>query len=212
MRVTIIGTGNMARGIGSRAIAGGHDVTVVGKDAESAEGAAADLREMDGGGSVETAVESDAIGGDLVVLAVYYDDARAAVEHYADQLSGKVVVDITNPVNESLDGLVVPPDGSASEELAKLAGDARFVKAFNTTFAGTLREGGVGGQPLDVLLVGDDEDAKRAVAKLVQDGGLNPVDAGALARARELEALGLLHMSIQGELGTGYGSAVKFVS
>jgi predicted dinucleotide-binding enzyme len=212
MQVTIIGTGNMARGIGSRAIAGGHDVTVVGKDGESAEEAAADLREMDGDGSVQTAVESDAIGGDLVVLAVYYDDARAAVEHYAAQLSGKTVVDITNPVNESVDALVVPPDASASEELAKLAGEANFVKAFNTTFAGTLREGGVGGHPLDVLIAGDDKGAKRAVAKLVQDGGLNPVDVGALGRARELEALGLLHMSIQGELGTGYGSAVKFVS
>jgi hypothetical protein len=62
---------------------------------------------------------------------------RAAVEQYADQLAGKVVVDITNPVNETFDGLVVPPDGSATQELATIAGDARMVKAFNTTFAGT---------------------------------------------------------------------------
>jgi 8-hydroxy-5-deazaflavin:NADPH oxidoreductase len=209
MDVTIIGTGNMARGVGSRVLAGNHGLTVVGKDAESAEAVASDLG---AGGSVATAVTGDAIGGDVVVLAVYYDDARAAVEQYADQLSGRVVVDVTNPVNATFDALVVPPDGSATQELARLAPGARFVKAFNTTFATTLTAGEVAGQPLDVFLAGDDEDARDAVATLARDGGLNPVDAGGLHRARELEAAGLLHMSIQGSLGTGFGSALKVVA
>ncbi len=139
MHVTIIGTGNMSRGIGTRALAGGNDVTVVGKDTEAAEEAVAALREAGGNGSVRAGVETDPLEGDLVVLAVYYDDARAAVERLGDGLAGKTVVDITNPVNESFDGLVVPPDGSATQELAKLAPDASFVKAFNTTFSGTLR-------------------------------------------------------------------------
>ena len=82
----------------------------------------------------------------MVVLAVYYPDARSFVEEHGDQLAGKVVVDITNPVNETFDGLVVPPDSSATAELAALAPEARFVKAFNTTFATTLREGEVSGQ------------------------------------------------------------------
>ena len=135
-------------------------------------------------GEVSTAVSGDRLDGDVVVLAVYYPDAREAVEQYRDQLSGKPVVDITNPVNESYDALVVPPDGSATQELAQLAPDARFVKAFNTTFANTL----------------------------ARDGGLNPVDCGAGHRARELEALGLLHMSVQGSLGTGYASTVKILA
>jgi predicted dinucleotide-binding enzyme len=75
------------------------------------------------------------------VLAVYYPDARDAVEQYREQLAGKTVLDITNPVNESFDGLVVPPDGSATRQLSELAPDANFVKAFNTTFANTLRQG-----------------------------------------------------------------------
>jgi predicted dinucleotide-binding enzyme len=74
-----------------------------------------------GEGTVKTAVAGDPLQAEVVVLAVYYPDARAAVEPYADQLGGKVVVDITNPVNETLDGLVVPPDGSATNELAGLA-------------------------------------------------------------------------------------------
>jgi len=209
MDVTIIGTGNMARGVGRRVLEGGHRLTVVGKDEQRAQGVADDLREA---GEVATAVAGDPIEGDVVVLAVYYPDAREAVEQYRDQLAGKTVVDITNPVNETYDALVVPADGSATQELAQLAPDAHFVKAFNTTFANTLTSGEVAGQPLDVLLAGDDERAKDAVATLASDGGLNPIDAGPQARARELEALGLLHMSVQGQLGTGYASTVKILA
>lgn len=208
MHVTLIGTGNMARGLGSRVLAGGHALTVVGKDAQPAEAVAADIG---GQGTVGTAVAGDPIEGEVVVLAVYYPDARDAVERYAEQLAGKVVVDITNPVNETLDGLVVPPDGSATDELARLAPDARFVKAFNTTFAGPLTQGEVAGQTLDVLIAGDDEDAKAQVAALARDGGLNPIDVGPQARARELEATGLLHMGVQDTLGTGFASALKIV-
>ena len=120
-----------------------------------------------------------------------------------------MVVDITNPVNETFDGLVTPPDGSAAQELAALASGARLVKAFNTTFATTLRAGDVAGQPLDVFMAGDDDHAKRAVAQLAEDGGLRPVDVGPLGRARELEAAGFLHMTVQGTLGTGFSTALK---
>jgi predicted dinucleotide-binding enzyme len=86
------------------------------------------------------------------------------------------------------------------------------VKAFNTTFAGTLIAGEVSGTPLDVFVAGDDDDAKATVAGLVKDGGLTAIDAGPLKRARELEAAGLLHMAIQGPLGTGFGSALKVLA
>ena len=95
MDVTIIGTGNMARGIGSRVLAGGHELAVGGRRSESAEEVVADL----GGGSVASEA-----GGDVVVIAVYYDDARQAADEHREQLSGKVAVDITNPVNETFDG------------------------------------------------------------------------------------------------------------
>jgi 8-hydroxy-5-deazaflavin:NADPH oxidoreductase len=209
MEITIIGTGNMARGIGSRVLAGGHDLTVVGKDSGSAEAVAADIG---GAGSVRTAVAGDPIEGEIVVLAVYYPDARGVAEQYADQLAGKVVVDITNPVNETFDGLVVPPDGSATAELAALAGGARWVKAFNTTFAAPLTAGEVAGHKLHVLIAGDDEEAKGKVAALARDGGLNPIDVGPLKRARELEAAGLLHMGVQSSLGTGFASALVIVA
>jgi 8-hydroxy-5-deazaflavin:NADPH oxidoreductase len=212
MDVTIIGTGNMARAIGTRVHAGGHNLTIVGKDAERAEEVATELQEAGGNGSIATAVAGDELSGDVVVLAVYYPDARGAVEQYGDKLSGKVVVDITNPVNDTFDGFVVPPDSSATQELSELAPEAHWVKAFNTTFAGTLSAGEVAGQPLDVLIAGDEDDAKAAVGTLVRDGGLNPIDAGPRHRARELEALGFLHMTLQDRLGTGFGSTVKIIA
>jgi 8-hydroxy-5-deazaflavin:NADPH oxidoreductase len=209
MDVTIIGTGNMARGIGARLVAGGHRVTVLGKEPGDAE---AVVKELGGDGATQAGRSGEPITDDVVVLAVYYPDAKAAVEQYGGGLSGKVLIDITNPVNETVDGLVTPPDGSAAQELAASAPGARVVKAFNTTFAGTLIDGQVAGQPLDVFLAGDDEEAKASVSKLVEDGGLRPIDAGPLRRARELEAAGLVHMSAQNTLGTGFASALKILA
>jgi 8-hydroxy-5-deazaflavin:NADPH oxidoreductase len=211
MDVTIIGAGNMGRGIGTRLVAGGNRVKVLDTDPEQARelaGGASDGGRAEGGGAGE------ALTGDVVVLAVWYGPARSAIEQYGDQLDGKVVIDITNPVDvETFDGLVTPPESSAAEELAKLApSGARFVKAFNTTFAGTLVEGRVAGEPLDVFIAGDDDAAKDIVAELARAGGLNPIDAGPLRRARELERLGFLHMTLQDTLGTGYASAIKVLS
>ena len=111
MDVAIIGTGNMARGIGSRLVAGGHEVTVLGRETADAE---AVVQEIGGADSVKTGRSGEPIAADVVVLAVYYPDAKAAAEGYGDSLAGKVVVDITNPVNETFDGLVTPPDSSAA--------------------------------------------------------------------------------------------------
>jgi 8-hydroxy-5-deazaflavin:NADPH oxidoreductase len=191
---TLIGTGNMARGIGSRVLAGGHDLTVVGNDGQRAEAVAGDIA---GAGTVETAVAGDPIEGEVVVLAVYHPHARAAVEQCADPLAGKVVVDITNRVNATFDGLVAPPDGSATSERASLAPRVRFVKAFNTTFAGPLTQGEVAGQPLDGLIAGDDDEAQSEVAALARDGRLKPINVGPQARACELEATRLLHMEFR---------------
>ena len=103
--------------------------------------------------------------------------------------------------------------GRLAEELAAaLPANARVVKAFNTTFSGTLVEGQVAGQPLDVFLAGDDEGAKETVAQLVRDGGLRAIDVGPLERARELEGLGLLGITLQQPLGLNFQSAWKLIS
>lgn len=209
MRITIVGTGKMARGIGTRAVAGGNDVTLIENEPGAAEKLAAELGEV-GGGSARS---GDRVEGDVVVLAVPYAAAGEVVGRLADELDGKVVVDITNPVDFSSFEPLAVEAGSAAEEIAAAAPEgAKVVKAFNTTFARTLGAGEVAGQPLDVFIAGDDEDAKRTVADLAEAGGLRPIDAGPLARARQLEALGYLHMALQEPLGTGFTSAVKVLA
>jgi 8-hydroxy-5-deazaflavin:NADPH oxidoreductase len=173
--VSIIGTGNMGQ-----AIAG-----IVGKS----------------GNTVELLGENDTAKpatGDVVVLAVPYPAVADVVAQRGDQLAGKVVVDITNPLDfATFDSLVVPADSSAAAEIAGKLPQSRVVKAFNTTFAATLASGTVGGQqPTTVLIAGDDADAKSLLAGIVTAAGLRAIDAGSLRRARELEALGFLQLTL----------------
>ena len=207
MDITIIGTGNMARGIATRALAGGHTVTLRGTAPDKAQALAAELS-----GSVESGVVGDPLSGDVVVLAIPYGAVAEVLGTYGGQLDGKVLVDITNPVDFSTFTPLEIEAGSAAQEIARKAPGANVVKAFNTTFAGTLAEGQVAGQPLDVLLASDDADAKGTVSRLVEDGGQRAIDAGPLARAHELEAVGYLHMALQQSLGTEFGSAFKVLA
>jgi predicted dinucleotide-binding enzyme len=150
------------------------------------------------------------LGGEVVILAVYYPRTLEIARGLGDRLAGKVVVDISNPLNQTFDGLATAPGTSAAEEVAATAAaGTRVVKAFNTTFSGTLVESEVAGQPLDVFIAGDDEEAKERVAQLVRDGGLRAIDVGPLESARQLEGLGFLHITLQQPLGTGFSSAVK---
>lgn len=172
--ISIIGTGNMGQAVAGLAAKGGNTVEL--------------LNSSDTG---------TAVTGDVVVLAVPYASVPSVIAQRGAQLAGKIVVDITNPVNfETFDGLTVPADGSATAEIAAALPDSRVVKAFNTTFASTLVAGTVGGQPTTVLLAGDDADAKAVLAGVVGAAGLRAVDAGGLKRARELEALGFLQISL----------------
>jgi 8-hydroxy-5-deazaflavin:NADPH oxidoreductase len=207
MDITIIGTGNMARGIATRALAGDYSVTLLGTETEKAEALAGELSGDVGAGQV-----GDPLAGDVVVLAVWYAAVDDVLSRYGGQLDGKVLVDITNPIDVDAFEPLKLEAGSAAQEIAAKVPGAKVVKAFNTTFAGTLGEGRVAGQPLDVFIASDADDAKATVTRIVTDAGLRPIDAGPLKRAHELEALGYLHMALQQPLGTGFSSAVKVLA
>lgn len=213
MNVTIIGPGKMGRAIGARALEGGHSVTFVGRTPGSAEQAAEELKSAaKKGARVSSASLGEAGPDDVIVLAVPYGANIELVKQLGSRLAGKVVVDIANPLNSTYNGLVTPPDSSSAEEVAKAAAPGtRVVKAFNTTYAGTLLARQVAGQPLDVFIAGDDAQARERVAQLVTDGGLRPIDAGPLSRARQIEGMQLLHITLQNTLGTNFGSAIKIL-
>jgi NADPH-dependent F420 reductase len=214
MNVTIIGAGNMGRGIGARLVGGGHSVTYVDANPETAEKTAAEVKaSAKNGAKVSTASLGDAELGDVVILAVWYGTNIDLAKQLGARLAGKVVVDIANPLNATFDGLATAPDSSSAEDVARaIASGAKVVKAFNTTYATTLLAGEVAGQPLDVFLASDDESAKSKVAELVKDGGMRPVDVGPLSRARQIEGMQFLHIVAQGGLGTNWASMIKILS
>jgi NADPH-dependent F420 reductase len=173
-RVSIIGTGNMGQAIAAIAGKGGNSVELIGSS--------------DSGQQVT---------GDVVVLAVPYPAVAEILRTRGESFAGKVVVDITNPLDfATFDSLTVPADSSAAAEIAAALPQSRVLKAFNTTFAGTLAAGVVGSLTTTVLIAGDDADAKALLAGIVTAGGLRAVDAGSLRRARELEALGFLQLTL----------------
>ncbi len=172
--VTIVGKGSMGQAIAKVVTDGGNTVDLLGR--EDAHRAPA---------------------GDVVVLAVPYPSIADVLAAHGDHLAGKVVVDVTNPLDfETFDSLTVPANSSAAAEIADRLPGSRVLKAFNTTFAATLAQGAVGPLPTTVLIAGDDDDAKATLADVVRAGGLKAIDAGALRRARELEAIGFLQITL----------------
>jgi predicted dinucleotide-binding enzyme len=102
MQVTVIGAGNMGRGIGHRLVAGGHSVTIVDRDPEETEQLMEELRgAAERGATVEAAEPGAELRGEVVVLAVYYPGNLEIARDLGDRLAGKVVVDISNPLNQT---------------------------------------------------------------------------------------------------------------
>lgn len=188
--VTIIGAGNLGGAIAALATKAGAVVQVLARDPEKAATIATPL------GAASGRI-GDAITGDLVVLAVPYPAVAEVLAGQGAALAGRIVVDVTNPVDfATFDDLAVPADSSAARIIQDAVPTARVVKAFNTNFGATLAIGTAGSVPTTVLVAGDDAAAKQAVVDLAVAAGLRGVDAGALKRARELEALGFLQLTL----------------
>lgn len=202
--ISIIGIGNMGSAITRIARAGGAQVQVLARDLAQAQQLAGDT-------GATAATIGEQLTGDIVVLAIPFTAIDEVLQPYQGQLDGKVVVDITNPLDFStFDDLVVPSDSSAAAIVAEKVPGARVVKAFNTNFAATLASGSVGTQKTTVLVAGDDQGAKDAVLAFVRAGGLEAEDAGSLKRARELESIGFLQLTLAAgeKIGWDAGFAV----
>ena len=171
---TIIGAGNMGTAIGGVLTQGGANVATIGRD-----------------GLAEATL------ADVVILAVPFPAVDEILALLGDKLAGKVVVDITNPLDfATFDALTVPAGSSAAAEIQAKLPASKVVKAFNTNFAATLATGAVGAVGTTVFAAGDDVDAKKALLDVVAAAGLATIDAGALSRAHELEAIGFLQLTL----------------
>ena len=202
MSIAILGAGNMAKGLAGLFAKAGYDVVLGARDVAKARAAAASVGHGAAGADLAAAAKS----ADVIVLAVPYDAAAAALAAAGD-LAGKTIVDITNPLTPDYMGLTIGHATSAGEEIQKLAPRAKVVKAFNTIFAQVLANGGrAAGRPATVFVAGDDDAANGAVEAIARKAGFDVVQTGALKLARYLEPLAGLNIALA--YGRGLGTDI----
>lgn len=202
MKITVIGTGNMGSAFAKQLSAAGHIVRLTGRDTGKAQTLAEQFV------NVSAYAASEALGdSEVVVLATPYDDAVPALQSLGD-LTGKVVIDITNPLSADYMSLTVGHVTSASEEIAKSVPQAHVVKAFNTLFAQVLADGPTfaNDQTGSVFVASDSERAKQTAVTLARSLGWSTVDAGGLVNARYLEPLAGFNIYLG--YGAGLGTSV----
>ncbi len=207
------GTGPQGRGLAYRWARHGHTVFVGSRSADRAEQTAAEIRQRVGGGSVSGADNSAAAASaDRVVLAVPYDGHSDLVSGLAGELAGKTVISCVNPLGFDKQGPYGPDleAGSAAEEAVSLVPDAKVVGAFHHVSAVSLWGEEEYLSHEDVLVCGDDRDAKHTVIDLARAvTGRDGVDAGKLRMARQLEPLTAVLISINKRYKVRSGIAVS---
>jgi 8-hydroxy-5-deazaflavin:NADPH oxidoreductase len=197
--ISIIGSGNMATAIGTRAAQHGHTVELMSRNTAKAQALADQI-----GDAATVGTFGARPAGDIVILAVLYGGAVDVVTHYGDALSGKTLVDITNPFNADVTGLVTSAGDSVSQQIAAAAPEGTpVVKAFNTIFGGVLADN----KPLDAFYAGDSAEAKARVAALLESLDMRPLDAGGLEMASVLEWAGILLVGLARN-GAGFDLAL----
>lgn len=195
--IAMIGTGNVGAALGRRFAEQGHTVIYGSRNPSEADVAAL-VRET-GHGAVAMSPAEAAARGRIVVLAVPWTAAEDVARSLGD-LSGKIIVDPTNPRVMAADGFAdYPPlPDSNAERLARIAPGAEVVKAFSTLGAETMLDPRLAEGPVTIPVVGDDREAKATVASLAREIGLEAVDVGPLRHARIIEGLHYLRANALG--------------
>jgi hypothetical protein len=206
MKVLVIGTGNMGAGFVKQLAAAGHQVSVTARDQTKAHAVAQQF------GAVAVAAAGSAAAVDAIVLATPYAEAVAALLAVGD-LTGKTVIDITNPLTPDYMGLTLGHNTSAAEEIAKAVPGAEVVKGFNTVFAQVLAEGAElgDGQKVTVFVASESDRAKQTARALAESMGFRVMDAGGLQNARYLEPVAGLNIYFGYGAGLGTGIAPTWI-
>jgi NADPH-dependent F420 reductase len=205
MKIGIIGAGNVGGALGTRWAQGGHEVIFGSRNPDSAP--IAELLAQAGSKTRAGSVPDAVTASDIVLLATPWPATQSALAGAGD-LSGKVLIDATNPLRPTLDGLELGTTTSGAEQVAKWAPGAKVVKAFNTVGSNLMADAHFGGEPPVLFYCGDDAEAKRTVGALAGELGFEAVDAGPLTQARLLEPFALLWISLA--LVQGHGRDIAF--
>jgi predicted dinucleotide-binding enzyme len=185
MKLGVLGAGRMAEGLAPHWLSAGHEVMIGGRTPAKAEALASRLGARSG--SLREAAEF----GEAIFFAVLHAGVESTLRDAGageGVLRERVLIDCTNPIERERLTVTTAPGRSVAEEIAEATG-ARVIKAFNQVHYDVWRRGArYGGQPLVVPIAGDAE-AKAVASGLVIDAGGEPLDAGGLEHAYELEAM-----------------------
>jgi len=191
MKVAIVGKGHVGTSLGKGLEYAGHQIKYGHRDPEETVSAATNW-------------------GDLIIIAVPFGEIKNAVREIGPAADGKVLIDVTNPLDRNMD-LAIGFSTSNAEEVQKMLPKAHVVKAFNTVFAQNQSTGRVGQHQLTAFIAGNDPGAKSAVMQLATDMGYDPVDVGGLKSARYLEPMGIMIIGMAYKLGMGPDIGYKLV-
>jgi len=201
MNVTIVGSGKVGQALGTWMASRGVFVTFTSRSLDSAKQGVARAGENARATDLATAVAESPV----IFLTLPFSEIAATLESVRGALKAKTLVDVTNPITPDHRDLVIGHCDSGAEQIARTFPDTKVVKAFNAVFAEVYaaREARLGGQRIAIFFAGDDTDAKREVASLIELLGFEAIDAGPLRNARYLEPLSLLNIHLGRVLGNG---------
>jgi predicted dinucleotide-binding enzyme len=126
---------------------------------------------------------------DIIIVATPYESEKEIAEKIREVATGKIVISISNLLNQSGNELATSSDTSAAEELQRLLPTSKVVKTFNTTFADNFKTTTIDSKTADVFIAGNNGNAVETVAEIVRTAGLNPIVAGDLSVSRTLERM-----------------------
>ncbi len=211
MKIGIIGAGNVGGTLGRILTQKGHEIVFGVRDPQSSKAQSA--VGSTGGKALAASVQEAASHGEVLILATPWNATQEAIAAAGD-LTGKIIIDATNPIEMTpaglAAGLTIGHTTSAAEEVAKWASGALIVKAFNNIGASCFENLQFGSQTATTFICGDDVEAKKIVTNVAQDIGFEVIDAGDLKQARLLEPLGMLwiHLAFS---GTGQDFAINLI-
>lgn len=193
--IAIIGaTGNMGSAIAKSLSGGNYRLLLKANDKDKLGSLVKEIKKINPKADIEPAVcpAEASWEADMILLAVPFEAEKEISEKISELANQKIVISISNPLNETYDGLLTSPDTSAAEELQNQLPNSKIVKAFNTTFAADFTTPVIDGKKVDAFIAGNDDVAVNAVKELVETAGFNPVIAGDLSTSRTLENMQLL--------------------
>ena len=194
MKIGILGSGDVGQALGRGFAAEGHEVMIGSREPQS--GKLTGWKALAGArASVGTHAQTAAFG-EILVLASPWSGTKAILDLAgAQNFSGKIVIDVTNPLVFSGEGppsLALGHTDSGGEQVQRWLSDAHVVKAFNIVGNPLMHKPHLPGGPPTMFIAGNDDGAKKTVTEILTAFGWETIDAGGIEASRYLEAMAMV--------------------